>query len=186
MNFVPKSLYLFRHIQSNQVLCSMKQVLKPTQLFQLPFARKEQGTAPYGMRPARIRKDHWVPILKADFENDQVVTSVVSKLLNYRRYRSVQPLSKEFLAMPVSQRNRLLMQQQVPNTIADLADILRNKELSNGSVNIQWKDQTDSEYADWPESVKMDSKRITTTRGFRPSYPSSSSAIKSIDTTANA
>ncbi|EPX74021.1 uncharacterized protein SOCG_03236 [Schizosaccharomyces octosporus yFS286] len=184
MKSVSKSLYLFRHIQTNQVLFSMKQVLKPTQLFQLPFAKKEQSTAPYGMRPPRIRKDHWVPILKADFENDQVVTSIMSQLLNYRRYRSIQPLDKELLAMPVSQRNRLLMQQQVPNTIADLADILRKKELTNGSVNIQWKDQTDSEYADWPESVKMDPRRITTTRGFRPSYPSSST-IESMESTVS-
>ncbi|EPY52926.1 Mhr1 protein [Schizosaccharomyces cryophilus OY26] len=168
MNFVPKSLYLFRHIQTNQVLFSMRQALKPTQLFQLPFAKKEQGTAPNGMRPARLRKDHWVPILKADFENERVVTSV------------------ELLAMPISQRNRFVMQQQVPNTIADLADILRRKNLANESVTIQWKDQTDSEYADWPECVKMDSKRITTTRGFRPSYPSSSPTIESSEPVVNA
>ncbi|CAA18414.1 Mhr1 protein [Schizosaccharomyces pombe] len=161
-----KYLYIFRHIQTNQVLLSQGNVLKKTALFQLPYPL-QKPVAPNGMRPAKLRKDHWVPLLKVEFPNESMFQSVFMQLLNYRKYRSVQPLTSDLLKLPIPVRRRKIMRQEVPNTIADLADILNKEKFPENSVRLQLSDKSDSEYADWPPSVQIDSEEIKLSRGFR-------------------
>ncbi|KAI7863116.1 hypothetical protein BDF14DRAFT_1424311 [Spinellus fusiger] len=85
------SVYLFRHIQSNQVLVSTRPNMKSKSLSQLNLAR-----------PIRLRKDLWRPVVAlTGFDSEKAVRAVQDALLHRSKaYQLTLATDKEHLTRP--------------------------------------------------------------------------------------
>ncbi|KAI9497135.1 hypothetical protein BDB00DRAFT_805124 [Zychaea mexicana] len=90
------SVYLFRHIQTNQVIVSMRQWTQNRSLRQLDTV----------LRPPRLRKDHWRPLVAiTGFNTLQSAQAVSDALLQRSQVRQLEfKTSPEHLARPKRMR----------------------------------------------------------------------------------
>ena len=137
-------VWLFRNIITNQIILSPEKVLSNRRsMAQLPPNRR--------LHPTALRKDHWVPLLKASFSSPEIKRQVYSRLQDYQKWRSEQPVPTEQLAMRTKARQRLQI-DQVATSIADLAQSCHT--FASDAVKISWLNQDDKNYASsWPENV---------------------------------
>lgn len=163
-------IWLFRNIQTSQVVVSPSKVmLNRRSMAQLPPNRR--------LHPTALRKDHWVPLLKASFSNPAVMGRIYSRLLEYRQWRTEAPTPEDQLAMRIKARRRLQI-DQVATSIADLSASCEVFEKS--PITITWLNEIDKGYAkEWPTTVThqagIDVKRGWEVVEFDPTLEAESS-----------
>ncbi|OLL24378.1 hypothetical protein NEOLI_004162 [Neolecta irregularis DAH-3] len=89
-----QTLHLYRHLQTQQIIVSLR--------LPLPSPRPSAGTP--------LRKDHWLPLVHARFSSPDPARAVYDILALYRARRS-----KSLKTLPHC---------SIPHTVADLADAL--------------------------------------------------------------
>lgn len=140
-------VWLYRNIITAQVVVSpARTLLNSRSMAQLPPNRR--------LHPTALRKDHWVPLLRATFSSPAVMQQVYSRLLEYRRWRAEQPVPIERRSLTTKARRRLEI-NQVATSIADLAASCETfAKQDAGTVRITWSNENEKVYAtSWPVNV---------------------------------
>ncbi|CCG85188.1 Uncharacterized protein C18H10.17c [Taphrina deformans PYCC 5710] len=103
------------------------------------------------LHPTALRKDHWVPLAKAQFSDSATMRQVYTRLLEYRTWRSKQPVPIELRHMTVKARRRLEI-DQVATTVADLSASCAS--FANKGATIAWLNEEEKVYAKkWPANI---------------------------------
>lgn len=111
-------------------------------------------TAPKRMRPPRVRNDHWAAMAVVSCPAQECAQHIADEFLRYRAIRETLPLTEEQKAMTVLKRRRVAMRRSVPESVADLADIVRRSNLKDG-ITFYWGDPSDKLWAkQWPETAR--------------------------------
>ncbi len=158
-----RNIYIFKNIQTSQTIISPTAVLDNSRsLSQLPRPNRR-------LAPPALRKDHWIPLLKARFPTPDITRGVYSRLLEYRTWRTSErtdftiPSTAQFKALRKSARARLF-QDQVGVSIADLAAVA---EGVDGPVEVSWLEEGDKGWAErWSGNV-VHRQDLQVLRGFR-------------------
>ncbi|KAL9101400.1 MAG: hypothetical protein Q9163_003335 [Psora crenata] len=125
-----RHIYMYNNIHTNQVVYSLRRHLNNHKsLAQLPFLGKKT-------RPAKLRKDIWLPFCLASFPSPHAGLEAYRKLREYRRLHET-AYDREIITekygerrgqlLPTKQRGKVLMNQKA-NSIADLAAVLLQQE----------------------------------------------------------
>ncbi|KAI9008940.1 hypothetical protein CLU79DRAFT_775941 [Phycomyces nitens] len=142
------SIYLFRHIQSNQVLVSTRQILKNKALEQLQQAG----------RPVRLRRDLWRPVVAlTGFDSENAAQAVSDALLHRSKTHQLDFSTKqEHLARPKRLRqvdeNDLL--EKSVTSLREALETVSPKYLKDGAkLTALWEQARFSELkgdSEWP------------------------------------
>lgn len=105
------------------------------------------------LHPTALRKDHWVPLLKAEFKDSSTMRQIYTRLLEYRKWRSEEPVLIERRKMTTKARRSVEI-NQVATSVADLSASCATF-AKNGPVSIRWLNPEEQVYAKrWPANVK--------------------------------
>jgi len=170
-----KTVWLFRNIITKQVVLSPCRVLSNHRsLAQLPPNRR--------LHPEALRKDHWVPLLKATFADNKTMNQIYARMMAYRQWRAQEPVPLDRRAMRVKARRRLEI-DQVATSIADLSASCEAFAKKDGAaVTIDWLNEEEKVYAEqWPANVRHGSG-LDVIRGW--SLVEDRRAVLSQDTTS--
>ncbi|GAB7356596.1 hypothetical protein MBLNU459_g7324t1 [Dothideomycetes sp. NU459] len=131
-----RHVFVYNHVYTNQVVYSLERSLNNNAaLSQLPFAGKKT-------LPSSLRKDIWRPLLSVSFPSPPQGLAAFRKLREYRRLhetlwdKTLRPdPKKESLddhrlrnALPSKKERGKIIMDQKANSIADLAQVLREQE----------------------------------------------------------
>lgn len=172
---VPRShgrkIYVYSHLQTNQVVYSLTKALKNNpSIKQLPFNGKKTV-------PSALRKDLWAPLAQISFGPGpkEYGLSVYQKLREYRRRHELEwddslMRDADGKVIPKKKRGRQINDQKA-NSIADIATVLSKIGTSEGEeiglrsptskdlpvVEVKWINMLDAEFAEtWTENVVHD------------------------------
>ncbi|KAL9124728.1 MAG: hypothetical protein Q9217_005975 [Psora testacea] len=123
-------IYMYNNIHTNQVVYSLTRHLNNNKsLAQLPFLGKKT-------RPAKLRKDLWLPYCLASFPSPYAGLEAYRALREYRRLHETaydpDIITEKYgehrgQLLPTKKRGKVLMDQKA-NSIADLAAVLLQQE----------------------------------------------------------
>ncbi|CAM0136574.1 hypothetical protein VKS41_003375 [Umbelopsis sp. WA50703] len=150
------SINLFRHIQTSQVIVSMKKAMKPNAHHQLDAA----------IQPVRLRKDLWRPMVTVDgFKDEKTAQAVTDALLQRSEIRQLETkYSDEHLKL--AKRYRQPIEKDiVEHSLVSLREALETvvpRHYTEGSPKLtaRWEQQKFADIAGagtdnkWPEFVQ--------------------------------
>jgi Transcriptional regulation of mitochondrial recombination len=111
-----RNVWLFRNIRTNQVIISLRWVIQSkSYLRQFNFPQK-------GMFPVSLRRDHWVPLVHAQFPVHALARDVYNRLVTLRQWRLTSPTEPDTALPRKKDRNREGL-NMVPTSVADLAHV---------------------------------------------------------------
>ncbi|KAI0166028.1 hypothetical protein GGR57DRAFT_496304 [Xylariaceae sp. FL1272] len=169
-----EKIYIFRHLLDGMTVYSHSPVIKANRaLQQIPFNGKK-------LKPSKIRKDYWRPLAMIQFPEGQgaVGRSVFLRMRECKKLHEYSwddsLLYDELTNKTLNKRERgKRLNNQLPNTIADMAAVLGGLGKGNKIVikeaavkgaeptaqslvpaSIYWADESDRGYAEtWSENV---------------------------------
>lgn len=177
--FQSRDVWLYRNIQTSQVVISpSRTLLNSRSMAQLPPNRR--------LHPTALRKDHWIPLLKASFSSSEVMKQVYARLLEYRQWRAQEPVPNARRTMTTKARRRLEI-DQVATSVADLAASCTTfAGLKTGRVTISWMNEEEKVYAKkWPSNISHVSG-LDVLRGFQVVEDRSLVSETNVQTTSDA
>ncbi|KAI8579199.1 hypothetical protein K450DRAFT_300502 [Umbelopsis ramanniana AG] len=150
------SVHLFRHIQTSQVIVSLKKAMKPSQLNQLDAATQ----------PVRLRKDLWRPMVSINgFKDQETAQAVTDALLQRSELRQLETMfSDEHLKLAKRYRGPI-EQDIVEKSLVSLREALetivpRRHTEDSPKLTALWEQQKFADLAGageenkWPEFVE--------------------------------
>ncbi|BFZ64256.1 hypothetical protein YB2330_005396 [Saitoella coloradoensis] len=125
-----KTVYLFRNIQTKQVVSSLtRQINNDRALRQLPV-----GTKHLAPQKLQMRKDIWLPLALATFTSQKSAQAAEALLKHYKQVRASAPLDPaEFKT--TKKARKIIHMDQIAESVADLAEAI--KKDPKGAV-VQW------------------------------------------------
>ncbi|OZJ03711.1 hypothetical protein BZG36_03299 [Bifiguratus adelaidae] len=158
------TLYLYRHIQTSQVLVSLRQGMKNKVLQQQSIKQ----------RPPRLRKDHWVPMLAiSGFDKAETAQALHDSILTRSQQKQNSKINATISGQPARLREPL-EREQIQQTLEALQEALTHTlpKRSTEPLRFHWENKALSERLQWPEHVQHGDLQLV--RGRIPVQASSS------------
>lgn len=164
-----RSIYVFRHVVTSQTVYSTTASADSNSaMSQLPHGRRT--------RPVSLRRDHWEPLLCANFANQTDMRRVLARMHDYRRWRAALPSTARHAApAPVTEdadtaptaaasvakslpRKRAQRVKEAfdmtAHSVADLSSAIAALAGPGSAVEIDWLDVERRQHAAaWPSNV---------------------------------
>ncbi|ODQ55040.1 hypothetical protein SAICODRAFT_5655 [Saitoella complicata NRRL Y-17804] len=155
-----KTVYLFRNIQTKQVVSSLtRQINNERALKQLPV-----GTKHLAPQKLQMRKDIWLPLAMATFKSCKSAQAAETLLKHYKQLRASAPLDPaEFKT--TKKARKIIHMDQIGESVADLAAAI--KKDPKGAV-VQWGKKEFKAWVEegaWGEKCEHLEKEILLARG---------------------
>ncbi|KAJ4305921.1 hypothetical protein N0V90_001454 [Kalmusia sp. IMI 367209] len=128
-------IYVFANVKTGQVIYSLVELLDDYHLDQLPFIGKHS-------KPPVLRPDEWAPHCVVTFPLAEQGLQAFRKLREFRRLHETawNKTNPEWLGLPAKKRMQKIM-NQIPNTSADLAEVLKSQEAVSEDMRSRVEEQ---------------------------------------------
>ncbi|KAF2798202.1 hypothetical protein K505DRAFT_322069 [Melanomma pulvis-pyrius CBS 109.77] len=145
-------IFVFRNVQTNQILYSLSEVLDESHLRQIPFFAKHST-------PPSLRRDVWTPHCVVSFPTPEQGHNAFRKLREFRKLHELcwDRTNPEWTRMNDKTKMRKIMNQRA-NTTADLAKVL-SMQAEQGvwmQQNLEDRERQQKEFLYGKEDIQID------------------------------
>jgi hypothetical protein len=148
-------IFIFRNVQTNQILYSLSEVLDESHLQQIPFFAKHST-------PPSLRRDVWSPHAVVSFPTPEQGHNAFRKLREFRKMHELcwDKTDPEWIRHNDKTRMRKIMNQRA-NTTADLAKVL-SMQAEQGiwmQQNLEAREKEEKEFLYGKKDLEIDAEK---------------------------